>query len=67
MVESLRRALLNEKQLDINDVGIGAIAMQKRTTFSNPFQNNKFSSYVMLGEAQRTLENKKMGSYYDQT
>ena len=28
MVDSLRRALLSEKKLDVNDAGLGAVAMQ---------------------------------------
>ena len=61
MVGSLKRALSSEKQLDVNDAGIGVVALQ-RGKFDR--KKDKFSSYVMLEEAQKSLNNSKIASFY---
>ena len=60
-VDSLNRALSSEKQLDVNDVGVGVVALQRGKLNK---KNNQFSSYVMLEEAQKTLNNSKLASFY---
>ena len=64
LVESLCRVLIDEKQLDVNDVGIGAMAMQG----SQNFKKNNFRNYVsssnILSDGQNPLDNSRLESRY---
>ena len=59
------RVLVNEKSLDINDVGIGALAMQGSNNFrKNNFSNFLSSSNIIQSDGQNPLTNSKMNSQF---
>ena len=61
----MARALINERQLDINDVGIGNYAMQVSKSFKkNNFSNYISSSNIILSEKYNPVDNSKLGSFY---
>ena len=64
LVDSLCRVLVNENQLDINDVGIGALAMQGSQNFKKNNLRNYVSSSNILSDGQNPIENSRLESRY---